>query len=183
MKNDGINILHSIFRVDCCSFIVNVLLIIECLSFPFLSTLFLQLHAVPPLSGPWRFGVVASDFILFLFLSGPSPPTTLPPATNQREQRGPQPHILSYCVWRSGGALQRSALQWWRWQLRASLQPGLHVPRYQQQWSHSSTDSPEGRTGGSPGCHLGTPGAQAAQHTTGQEETMGVSKACVLRSK
>lgn len=32
MKNDGINILHSIFWVDCCSFIVNVLLIIECLS-------------------------------------------------------------------------------------------------------------------------------------------------------
>lgn len=143
--------------------------------------LLLQLHAVPPLSGPWWLGGVAPDCILLLLLSGSPTATTVPPSPNQREQRGPQPHLLSRCLWRPGGAVQRSALYWWRWWLWGSLWPGLFVPGFQQQWPHSPAHPPEGRTGGPPWCHPSAPSTQAAQHTTGHKETVGVSTVYFLQ--
>lgn len=137
--------------------------------------LLLQLHAVPPLPGPWRLGGVAPDLILLLLLSGRPPAATLPPSPDQRQQRGPQPHLLSRRLRRPGRPVQRRALSRWRRRLWGPLWPGLLVPGHQQQRPHSAAHPQEGRTGGPPRCHPGSPGTQAAQHAAGQEETVGVS--------
>lgn len=153
----------------------GIIILFKCCVPLFSLHLFLQLHAVPPLSGPWRLGGVAPEFLLLLLLSGPPPAATLPASPNQREQRGPKPHLLSRRLRRPGGAVQWSALYRRRRRLWGSLRPGLPVPGYQQQRPHSPADPPQGRCGGPPWCDPGPPGSQAAQHTTGQEETVGVS--------
>ena len=137
--------------------------------------LLLQLHAVPPLPGPWRHGGVAPDLILLLLLSGRPPAATLPPSPDQREQRGPQPHLLSRRLRRPGRPVQRCAISRRRRRLRGPVRSRLLVPGHQQHWPHRPTHPQEGRTGGPPRCHPGSPGTQAAQHAAGPEETVGVS--------
>lgn len=137
--------------------------------------LLFQLHAIPPLSGTWRLGGVSSDFVLLLFLSRPPPLVSVQYSPNQWQQRGPKPLLLSYWIWCPGGKIQRSALLWWGKRVWREFWPGLHLPCYRQQWPNSPSYPAKRGTGGLPGCHHGAPSTQAAQHTAGQEETVGVS--------
>lgn len=108
-----------------------------------------------------------APLILLVLPSGPAPAD--PP---QRHQPGPPAQLLSHGVRRQRGAVPRPALRRGRGvrgPVRARL-PGQH--RF---GPHRPADPQEGGPGGLPRCHNGSSGAQAAQHASGSEETVGVS--------